>query len=174
MVDDLHNLLSSRFRINFVIPHETTGGQIHITMPLIVVWGLHKVATSVGPHLTEFVALIGAQAIKATPVTQNDQAESPDDTLSPEELDRVEIVVRYVAKTARDKWPKSEDLLIDASYQALRGGFLSRAQAAEFARELLGRKIEPDTWRKRVDRWAEKKGLPKVEQYKRRTPDNRT
>jgi hypothetical protein len=49
------------------------------------------------------------------------------------------------------------------TYNLLRGHMLNHAEAAQLASSILGREIKPDTWRKRVDRWAKTHGLPKVE-----------
>jgi hypothetical protein len=58
--------------------------------------------------------------------------------------------------------------LLEASYYALRAKTWTRAEAADIAATMLGREITTEAWRKAVDRWAEKQGLPKVEIYKRK------
>ncbi len=170
MDDTTHNFISSKFTLTFHLVDEATGQQVNVELPLVMVWALRKVTQAFGPHMTEFIALIGANAIKATSIVDGKEVDSG--TLQPltdEDRRRVQIVVREVSKAAQEKWPKSEDLLIQASYEAVRAGLLTRGQAAEFASELLGRTISADTWRKRVDRWADQKRLPKIEIYQRKT-----
>ncbi len=170
MDEATHNFISSKFNLVFHLVDEVTGNQIHVELPLVMVWALRKVTNAFGPHMTEFIALIGAHALKAAHTVNSEQIDpSSHQPVTDQERRRVQIMVREVARAAQDKWPKSEDLLIEASYEALRQGLLTRGQAAEFASELLGRRVTMDTWRKRVDRWADQKKLPKVEIYQRKT-----
>jgi len=60
-----------------------------------------------------------------------------------------------------------EEFAIATAYILLRQNKITRDLAAFQAQSLLGREISTDTWRKRVDRWAERRGLPRVELYKR-------
>lgn len=55
------------------------------------------------------------------------------------------------------------DHVLALTYTWLRERYISHKEAAQFASSVLGREIKPDTWRKRVDRWAEAHNLPKVE-----------
>ncbi len=170
MDNTTHNFISSKFTLAFDFIDEATGDQTHVELPLVMVWAIRKVANAFGPYMTEFVALIGAHAVKAAYAVDGQQIEpSSHQGITDQDRRRVQIMVREVARAAQDKWPKSEDLLIEASYEALRQGLLTRGQAAEFASELLGRTVTMDTWRKRVDRWADQKKLPKVEIYQRKT-----
>jgi hypothetical protein len=52
------------------------------------------------------------------------------------------------------------------SYEALSAKRMTRKQAAELASAILGKTIQRDAWRQSVDRWAAKKGLPKVGLHK--------
>ncbi len=69
----------------------------------------------------------------------------------------------------KNRFPNEESLLIDFSYNMLRQREATRADMAHFASFMLGETIGTEAWRKRVDRWAERQGLPKVEQYKRKS-----
>ena len=67
-----------------------------------------------------------------------------------------------------DKWETEEDQLLSLCYWLLKNKTFSREQAARFASARLPKPVDKDAWRKRVDRWAEAKGLPKVEQRKQK------
>ena len=62
-----------------------------------------------------------------------------------------------------DQWTDNDEMLLKESYTALRSGRWTRARAAEIARNVLGKPITTDGWRKRVDRWAKDRGLPKID-----------
>jgi hypothetical protein len=55
-----------------------------------------------------------------------------------------------VAKQFRNQ----EELLIQGTYHLLKEGRITRKQAAEVAKAALGGKINEESWRKRVDRYA--------------------
>lgn len=62
----------------------------------------------------------------------------------------------------------AEDMMLLRTYELLKAKRMTRDGAAMVAGAVLGRPVSSEAWRKAVDRWAEKKGLPKVEQRKRR------
>jgi hypothetical protein len=55
-----------------------------------------------------------------------------------------------------------------------KGDLKTWKQAAELARQIIGREeaIQPETWRKRMERYAEKRGYPKIELYPRRQAES--
>ena len=67
---------------------------------------------------------------------------------------------RYVAQ-----WDDPAELALAISYEQLRHERLTSEQAAMFAGTLAGKRISGAAWRKRVDRWAAKQGLPPVETH---------
>ncbi len=72
-----------------------------------------------------------------------------------------------VRRALEAQWRDHDEMLLEGTYQLLRTREISRDRAAELASIVLGRTITTDTFRKRVDRYAESKGLRKVEIYKR-------
>ena len=64
---------------------------------------------------------------------------------------------RYIAQ-----WDDPAELALAISYEQLRHRQLTHAQAATFATALLDKPVKETAWRKRVDRWAAKQGLPPV------------
>ena len=68
-----------------------------------------------------------------------------------------------------DKAPDKETTALEITYTLLRSKAITHKGAAELASDLVGKHFEPNTWRMRIDRWAEKHGRPKVEQRKRST-----
>ena len=57
----------------------------------------------------------------------------------------------------------TREATLEASYELLREGKISRAQAATLAQDVLQQKISLDTWRKAVDKWAAEHGKPKLD-----------
>ncbi len=67
---------------------------------------------------------------------------------------------RYVAQ-----WDDPAELALAISYEQLRHERLTPEQAAMFAVALAGKRISGTAWRKQVDRWAAKQGLPPEETH---------
>ncbi len=59
--------------------------------------------------------------------------------------------------------PDLEDAVIEYCYDRLARRQTNRHRAAEFASRVLGYEINAEAWRKRVDRWAKERGLPKID-----------
>lgn len=55
---------------------------------------------------------------------------------------------------AKEKWTAPEDPILSFCYYMLRAKRITRQQAADLASDILGRPIDREAWRKRVDRWA--------------------
>ena len=68
----------------------------------------------------------------------------------------------------RGKLAEQEYEMLNLSYHALLNKEQTRAEVAEFASIMLGHSVSTDAWRKAVDRWAEREGLPPLGQTKRR------
>lgn len=92
------------------------------------------------------------------------QVSSKDET-----YDRVSATLDAVE---RFRFQDTDDFLLSRSYHLLRDKKLGRAAVATVASSMLNTPISTDSWRKRVDRWAEKEGLPKVELYNRRQDES--
>jgi hypothetical protein len=88
--------------------------------------------------------------------------------VSKEEQDRLLVPIRDILEALTTSFQNNEDMLLSASYSLLHDKRITREEAALMASRGLGKKTTTDAWRKRVDRWAEKEGLPKVELYTRR------
>jgi hypothetical protein len=78
-----------------------------------------------------------------------------------------------------ERWETDTDLTMSFLYFLLSHDIIDRAQAAGYGPALLGERdfvdeapsgAEVDRWRKRVDRWAEKQGLPPAGKPRRRAP----
>ena len=67
---------------------------------------------------------------------------------------------RYIAQ-----WDDPAELALAISYEQLRHERLTPEQAAMFAGALAGKRISGTAWRKQVDRWAARQGLPPVETH---------
>ena len=80
---------------------------------------------------------------------------------------RLQVILDSVQRSAIGKAEDLEAFVLWRSYTWLLDKQINRKQAARYASDVLGREISTDTWRKRVDRWAEKQGFPRVEIYKR-------
>ena len=57
----------------------------------------------------------------------------------------------------------TRETALEASYELLREGKISRAKAAVLASDVLRKEIKTDTWRKAVDKWAADNSRPPVE-----------
>ena len=83
--------------------------------------------------------------------------------LSDLDIRRLELALtameRYIAQ-----WNDRAELALAISYEQLRGGRLSDNEASLFAAALLEQRIGRAAWRRRVDRWATRHGLPPVEE----------
>jgi hypothetical protein len=73
------------------------------------------------------------------------------------------------------EWKTNTDLTLSFCYYLLRQELINRTEAAELGRNIIEDHDRPVTaaeveaFRKRVDRWAEKQGLPRPGQPRRRT-----
>ena len=92
--------------------------------------------------------------------------EQPDYPPGKNEARLYAIFNHFFEQAEREQWNTPTDELLSCSYHLLRERKITRAAAAAFASLRLNKHIASDTWRKRVDRWASARGLPKVEQRK--------
>ena len=66
-------------------------------------------------------------------------------------------------ETHRQEFTTLNDHMLSYSYHMLRNQAWRRERAAEVASIILGRTINAEAWRKAVNKWAEKKGLPELD-----------
>ncbi len=59
------------------------------------------------------------------------------------------------------------ELALTRSYFLLYNNAITREQAADLASDIMKKRVSVESWRKRVDRWAEEQGYPKVQRRKR-------
>ena len=69
-----------------------------------------------------------------------------------------------------EKWKTPLDPLLSACYLMLREQLVTRQGAADFASAQLGKPVDKEAWRKRVDRWAAdpKRNLPQIGKRRQR------
>ncbi len=119
-----------------------------INMPFIVAWSIYH---SPGYRPVFEIAMLGAQIAK------------PDINTDPSLRQQIEEEARKVTIMVftglKQKHPTREDLLCFFSYQLLSQGLANRPEVAQLVSYLLGRTIETDTWRKRLDKYIEAHGL---------------
>ena len=83
--------------------------------------------------------------------------------LSTSEIERLRTVfAAFYHYAEREQWTTRLDPLLSACYHMLRDKLVTRRGAAEFASQQLNEYVDPEAWRKRVDRWAMARGLPPV------------
>ncbi len=181
-MDDTPNAvhtIADRLTIVVTITHNATNEEEIIVVPFRLAWALHQVTEVVGGLYTKTLIESGAGALKG-PLVQEVQGtvKGPDYNLN----DHDRYILNNFATITRvllQECPTAEDLLLRVSYDGLRKRLLTRASAAALATEMLQRSkskqskpIGTEAWRKRVDRFAEREGLAKVEQYKRGIKDS--
>ncbi len=85
-------------------------------------------------------------------------------------FDRAEIRISDTLEPASKEHvePASEEHVLEFTYTLLRNRLVTHQIAAELAQLLLQREnITDNSWRKKVDRWAQRKEKPSVSIYKR-------
>jgi hypothetical protein len=145
-------------------------------IPASLLWRVYTIRQTLGPealfellHLAELVAT-SLQAVQEKFPDVDIQrlflefwTQFPDVVPMPKGTDR----------ERRGRPPKDTDRdvnrVLAISYTLLRDRAISHADAAKMASSILGREINQDTWRRRVDRWAKAHGLPKVDLKRTRT-----
>ncbi len=66
-------------------------------------------------------------------------------------------------KSDGDIYQDREGEALTVSYNMLQSGEWTRQRAARFAGYLLGYSIQPDAWKKRLDKWIARNGKPKLQ-----------
>ncbi len=141
--------------ITLHVQDPNTGKQEDFEMDFSLAWSLHAAMTHLGAKYTEELI---------------ESAAGPREQRSVEDQRRVFAMI-HMAHELFKRWPKPEDLLLRLCYISLSKGSMTRAQSAAFASEHLKEAIEPETWRKRVNKFAKEQGLPALNLPRgRRTP----
>jgi hypothetical protein len=119
-------------------------------------WDVIKTLLDIGPE-----AAVGLVRLVTEPLLYGDteyRAEPPIKYHA-----RLRAVLYALHKLAIDEqWKAETDQVISLCYHLLRERKINRRNAADLASLLLKKETSTETWRKRVDRWVEKKGLPRV------------
>jgi hypothetical protein len=110
------------------------------------------------------MVLLGAALQKIADVQKADLP-SEGAELTDEDKQQLVVVCRYLHRAAHYL---GREKVLEMTYNLLREGSVNRTQAAMLASVALGKKVETEAWRKAIDRFAETRGLPKVEIHKRR------
>ncbi len=85
--------------------------------------------------------------------------------LEREDQNRILYTINHFSRLAQlEDWEQDLDPILSISYHQLERKLMSRIEVYQLARSLLGYEEAGDTeaWRRRVDRWAHRKGLPPV------------
>jgi hypothetical protein len=123
-----------------------------------VAWALYNVCMRDGGVDDAWqLALLGAAVDRALPYEGTGQDIYGDVPVSTD--NRLRLIIHQFWLGLKEKYDTRDDLLLYASYYLLRAGQFSRAEAAEFASQLLGERIENDTWRKRVNKYVQDHNL---------------
>jgi hypothetical protein len=86
----------------------------------------------------------------------------------PETYQNVDRAFDKLYNAMQAQWHDEAEIVLDATYQLLKGGRLDHFGAARVAQALLGTPVTATAWRLRVARWARKKGLPPVALHRQR------
>ena len=135
------------------ITDPSTGDNRYLLTSLGKLASLYHATRTLGPDAVYDIASIVASLVRPERTT--------------EEKERLQYALDELC-TRVDEWTDNEDMLLDQSYVALEQGRWTRARAANIAQTVLKKPLSTEAWRKRVDRWAEKQGLPPLGQTKRR------
>lgn len=103
--------------------------------------------------------ILGAHIQKAA-AAQDVHLDPAQAELTPDDIDLLTGVFKTLRQAVFDI---NEDNVLEMTYKLLHAGQISRGQAAVLASDLLGKKIKPDAWRKRVDKFAHDAGKPKIQ-----------
>jgi hypothetical protein len=142
--------------VDIEVPDAVTGELRTITMPISVTASAFHLMQTVDSHtLRDFiwwiVSLSGRQQVA-------DQV--------------ADLMIQALQETKANYekiWSNPEEMALHYTYTLLRHRDISREEAAEIASKILGTTISTNTWRMRVDRWIDSKGLPKVGIRKRQS-----
>ena len=124
---------------------EETGEETRVALDAAVFVGLLHVTKTWGIEHAHALLLFGASLVKP-------------------EITGVESRRLHLALTALQRyvaqWDDPAELALAITYEQLRTSQITDEQAAIFAAALLDKPMRSDRWRKRVEGWVAKQGLP--------------
>ncbi len=144
-MNDLEDLANTQATFTF-----TTGDVFK--MPFVAAWSIYHTA---GYRAVFEIALLGAQ------IANKDMSTDRERRLEVEE--EINRLAQMLFIGLKQKHPTPEDLLCYFSYQLLKAHHATRAEVAQLASYLLGRTIEAEAWRKRVNKYIENEKLEPLE-----------
>lgn len=125
-----------------------TGEKLRFVMPYDAFWAIYHTIKAVGVQRAGEVALFGALQVKPN--------------LSPEDIEQLRNSIIYIHAYLLNG-PDPVMTALELSYRLLHQVKISRKDARDLAAKIIGKPIPIDSWRKRVDAFAEDRGLPKVD-----------
>ncbi len=113
-----------------------------LELPFLMICQILPILKSSSPSAVRQLALLGAiGAMHPNLPTEK-------------EIHQIGRVLSTLEITIAERWRNREEMLIQATYALLRDGSITRRQAAAVAKAALGKDINEESWRKRVDRYA--------------------
>ena len=128
-------------------PRTTGGGIYDHAVDATVFWSWYEVIREWGIDHALQMAIFSAE-VATGELTEQAKAK----------LQKVLESIKWRAELSKDK--RDQALLV--SYNQLQSGDWTRPRAAQFAQWLLGKTIEPEAWRKAVNKWAKEQGKPEL------------
>jgi len=117
------------------------------TVDAVVFWNWYETIKERGIDQAHQMAVLSVKAIAGS-VSEDQESR----------LRHLLEIIEWRAELSTDR--KEQALL--TSYNLLQSRDWDRARAARFARWLLGKEIEPEAWRKAVNKWAKEQGKPEL------------
>jgi hypothetical protein len=156
MAVDQQKLGNMTIYLDLVDPKAKTWQQYEF--PFEIVWAFYRVSKELGPADAFRLAALGVMVdgIRIRDVPGQDVELLT--RLTPSTGERLEFMIDQLWQVLLKEFPKQVDFLLDTSYKMLRNGYFSRSEAAEFASQMLGKPIESEAWRKRVNKFARDRG----------------
>ncbi len=136
---------------------EVGGPRVKIPTRLMALFRL--TGRTVGWESALSLLLLGA-AIQKTADLQNAELEQEQAELSPDDINLLTGVFNELRRAA---YQLNEHNVLEMTYELLHASKISRGNAAVLASDILGKKINPDAWRKAVDKWARDNHKPPVD-----------
>ncbi len=121
---------------------EAAGQRTELDLPFHLVCLVLPIMKSASPAAVRGIALLGAMA-----------AMHPNEITGQAGI-QIGRIFNALERTIAEQWHNQEEMLIQATYVLLREGTINRKQAAAVAKTALGKNINDESWRKRVDRYA--------------------
>jgi len=152
----MNDVNHNEVKVTLTFPRHTANGiePYSISIPLILLYHVYKAIHEDGLDLktVRYLALFGAGIARGG-------------SIDPSDIEAIELYTKELTKKivyANEVWETPEDPILSLSYHLLRQRLTTYSRAALFASDILGRPIDPDTWKQRVRRWAKRQNKEKV------------